>query len=94
MAERGRKRYTVGEVLEAVFADKDSDNENFDCGSDVEFVHNSEDDSGCEESDVDDSIIMPHSSYNQDVKNISRNLSGIYVVWKLKKKLFFAQKIV
>ena len=35
MAERGRKRYTVGDVLEAVFADKDSDNENFDCGSDV-----------------------------------------------------------
>ena len=28
----------VGEALEAVFADKDSDNENFDCGSDVEFV--------------------------------------------------------
>ena len=68
MAERGRKRYTVGEVLGAGFADKDSDNENFDCGSDVEFVPDSEDDSACEESDVDDSIIMPRSSYSQDVK--------------------------
>ena len=77
MAERGRKRYTV-EVLEAVFADKDSDNENFDCGSDVEFVPDSEDDSACEESDVDNSIIMPHSSYSQDVKNVSGNLSGTY----------------
>ena len=76
MAERGRKRYTV-EVLEAVFADKDSDNE-CDYGSDVECVPDSEDDSACEESDVDDSIIMPHSSYSQDVKNVSRNLSGTY----------------
>ena len=68
MAERSRKRYTVGEVLEAVFADKDSDNEHFDCGSDVEIVPDSEDDSTCEESDVDESIIMPHSSYSQDIK--------------------------
>ena len=78
MAERGRKRYTVGKVLEVVFADNDSDNENFDCESDVEFVPDSEDDSACGESDVDDSIIMPHSSNNQDVKNVSRNLSGTY----------------
>ena len=77
MAERGRKRYTV-EVLEGVFVDKDSDNGNFDCGSDVKFVPDSEDDSACEESDVDDSIILPYSSYSQDVKNVSRNLSGTY----------------
>ena len=78
MAERGRKRYTVGEVFEDVFAYKDSDNENFDCGSHVEFVPDSEDDSACEESDVDDSIVIPHSSYSQDVKNVLRNLSGTY----------------
>ena len=78
MAERGRKQYILGEVLEAVFADKDSDNKNIDCGSDVEFVPDSEDDSACEESDVDDSIIIPHSSYCQHVKNVSRNLSGTY----------------
>ena len=78
MVDRGRKKYTVGEVLEAGFADKDSDNENFDCGSDVKFVPDSEDDTACEESDVDNSITMPHSSYSQDVKNISRNLSGTY----------------
>ena len=38
MAERGRKRATVGEVLETVFADKDSDYENFDCLSSVSFI--------------------------------------------------------
>ena len=78
MVERGRKRYTVAEVLEAAFADKDSDNKNSDCGSDVEFVPDTEDDSACEESGVDDRIIMSHSSYSQDVKNVSRNLSGTY----------------
>ena len=62
----------------AGFADKDSDNKNFDCGSDVKFVPNSEDDSACEESDLDASIVMPHSSYRQDTENVSRNLPGTY----------------
>ena len=95
MAERGRKRQTVGKVLEVVYADKDSDDENFNCGSDVEFVPDSEYNSACEESDVDDSIIMPQSSYSQDVKDVSRNLSGIYFcVEKLKKISSLCKKIV
>ena len=66
------------------FADKDSDNENFDCGSDVEFVPDSEYDSACEESDLDESRVMPHSSFSQDVENVSRNLPGNYFcIWKL-----------
>ena len=32
MAERGKKRYTTGEVLEAIFEDDDSNDEQFDCG--------------------------------------------------------------
>ena len=55
MTERSRKRYAVGDV----FADKDRDNEIFDCRSDVKFVLDSEDDSAYEESELDDSIIMP-----------------------------------
>ena len=78
MAERAGKRYILAEVLEVAFADEDSDNENFDCGSDVDFVSDSEDDSACEESDLDGSIIMSHSSYSQDIKNVSRNLPGTY----------------
>ena len=64
MAERGRKRYTVGEVFEAVFVDKGSDHESCNCGSDVEFITDSLDDSVCEESDLEDSVVMPHSSYS------------------------------
>ena len=41
MAERGKKRYTAGEVLEAIFDDEDSLDEQFDCGSDVEMVPDS-----------------------------------------------------
>ena len=76
--QKGAGRDTVGEVLEAVLADKDSDNENFVSESDVEFVPDSEDELACEESDLNDSIIMPHSSYSQHAKNVSRNLSGTY----------------
>ena len=47
MPKRSRKRYTVGEVLETVFVDKDSDNYNFDGGYDLECVPDSEDDSAC-----------------------------------------------
>ena len=54
MAERGKKRYTAGEVLEAIFDDEDSLDEQFDCGSDVEMVPDSaESDSG---SDLDAQI--------------------------------------
>ena len=35
MADKGRKVYSVGETIEAMFTDQDSDNNNFDSGSDV-----------------------------------------------------------
>ena len=85
----GRKEVHSRRSFEAGFADKDSDNENLDCGSDAKFVPDSEDDSACEESDLADSTAMPHSSYSQDVENVSRNLSGIhFCVLKLKKSHF------
>ena len=42
MATKGRSKFTAAEALELVFADEDSDNANFDCGSDFEVVPNSE----------------------------------------------------
>ena len=53
MAERGKKRYTTGEVLEAIFEDDDSNDEQFDCRSDVEAVPNSAEN----DSDLDTQII-------------------------------------
>ena len=41
MADKYKKRYTAGEVLEAIFNDEDSLDEQFDYGSDVEIVPDS-----------------------------------------------------
>ena len=42
MAEGRKKRFSAGEVLEAIFADRDSNDEDFDCHSDIEIVPDSE----------------------------------------------------
>ena len=76
MAERGRKRFSAEEVLEVIFADEDSSNENFDCGSDVECVPNSEADSACEESDLDDSIAISPSAANQEPQILQKHVEG------------------
>ena len=48
MAEGRKKRFSA-EVLEAILADRDSNDEDFDCGSDTEIVPDSEN----EHSDID-----------------------------------------
>ena len=49
MAERLSKRFGA-EALEAIFADEDSEDENFDCGPDIEYVPNSENEFASEKS--------------------------------------------
>ena len=58
----GGSFFSVGEAIEAIFADQDSDNDNFDCGSDVEYCPDSEDVSANEENESDmedDSFVLP-----------------------------------
>ena len=43
-----------------MFADKASDNEKIEHESHMKFAPDSEDDSVCEESDIDDSTAMPY----------------------------------
>ena len=38
MADKAKKRYSTAEVLEAIFDDQDSLDDQFDCGSDVEIM--------------------------------------------------------
>ena len=45
----GGRLFSVGEAIEAIFTDQDSDNDSFDCGSDVEYCPDSEDVSANEE---------------------------------------------
>ena len=78
--QQGRERYTLGEYLEPLFTDKDSENKNYDYESYVEFVPGNEDDSTCKESHLDDSMVMPHSSYRQDLEIVSRKVSGTYLM--------------
>ena len=53
MAERGRKRYSAGEAMEAIIADEDSNDKNFDCSYDLIIIPDSENDRDCESSDLD-----------------------------------------
>ena len=60
MADIERKLYSDGEAIEAICTDQDSDNDNFDCGSDVEYCPDSEDVSANEKNDMeDDSFVLP-----------------------------------
>ena len=76
MAERGSKKYTAGEALEAIFADEDSGDKNFDCGSDVEYVPDSENESESGESDLGDSLALPSTSYSLNKEKVSETLAG------------------
>ena len=51
MADKAKKKYSAAEVLEAIFDDEDSLDDQFDCGSDVEVPDNAE--SSSNESDLD-----------------------------------------
>ena len=76
MADRGRKIISVGEAIEAIFTDQDSDNDNFDCGSDVEYCPDSEDVSVNEENESDmedDSFVLPPSKFCQDEETVSND---------------------
>ena len=80
MAERVSKKYTAGE---ATFDDEDSGDENFDCGSDVEYVPDSENKSESEESDLGDSLALPSTSYSLNKEKFSETLAGnVYHFYK------------
>ena len=76
MAGRVSKRFRAGEALEAVFAEEDIEDKNFDYGSDIEYVCSSENKSASEESDLDDSIALPNSSYSKSTEKISEAFAG------------------
>ena len=79
MADRRRKLFSVAEAIEAIFADQDCDNDNFDCGSDVEYCPDSEDVSANEEKESDmegDSFVLPPSKFSQDEETVSNDQEG------------------
>ena len=53
MAEGRGKRYSAREVIEAIFADEDSNDKTFDCGCDLDIIPDSENEGDSESSDLD-----------------------------------------
>ena len=77
MADRGRKLFSAGEAVEAIFTDQDSDNDNFDCVSDVEYCPDSEDVSANGENDMEDnSFVLSPSNFSQDGETVSNDHEG------------------
>ena len=66
MAERGKKKYSVGEALEAIFEDEDSNDDQFDCGSDAEIVPDSAESEN--DSDLDSQIVQIISNLDLEDK--------------------------
>ena len=70
MADKAKKRYSAAEVLEAIFDDEDSLDDQFDCGSDVEMIPDSADSSS--DSDLDLQI-------SQIISNLEQEDNGIII---------------
>ena len=80
MAARGNRRLNLQEAVESIFSDNDSDNENFDCGSDFEAIPDSDDDLQTEDSDLDESITAPQECIYRplaELETASTNSEGI-----------------
>ena len=51
--QKGGKRYSTGEAIEANFADEDSNDESFDCGYNLDIIPDSVNEGDSESSDLD-----------------------------------------
>ena len=69
MAAGRRRLINLQEAVESVFADNDSDNENFDCGSDFEAEPYSEEDLQTEDSDLDDSLVASQDNTQRELSS-------------------------
>ena len=74
MAERVSKRFSAGKAPVAFLQMQIMKMKTFNCGSDIEYVPSSENKSGSEESDVNDSIALPNRSYS---KSTEKGFQGI-----------------
>ena len=70
-------------VLKLILLIKTVEIKKFDCRSDVEYVPDSENKSESEESDLDDSLALPSTSYSLNKEKVSETLAGnVYHFYK------------
>ena len=75
----GRRRLlNLQEAVESIFADNDSDNENFDCGSDFEAEPDSEEDLQTEDSDLDDSLVASQDNTLRELSSPQERSEGTF----------------
>ena len=77
MAAGRRSLMNLQEAVESIFADNDSDNENFDCGSDFEAEPDSED-LQTEDSDLDDSLVASQDNTQRELSSPQESSEGTF----------------
>ena len=87
MAERGRKRYSADEVIELIFADEGSNDEDIDCGSDLDFIPESDN-----EGDIDINIAELIDRLEAEEKGEYHNITSYYSLIFTYKYLFLHKK--
>ena len=90
---KGKQEFNAGEALEAIFADEDSVVENFDCGLDIEYVQNSENESVSEERDLDDSIGLCNRSYSKSTEKFQNPLQVTFLIENSKILFHFSNNM-
>ena len=53
ICQKGEERDSAGEAIETIFADEDSNDENFDCGYDLDIIPDSKNEGDSESSGLD-----------------------------------------
>ena len=76
---QGRRRLmNLQEAVEFIFADNDSDNEKFDCGSDFEAEPDSEEDFQTEDNDLDDSLVASQDNTQRELSSPQESSEGTF----------------
>ena len=66
------------QISRSIFADNDSDNDNFDCGSDFEAEPDSEGDLQTEDSDSDDSLMASQDNTLRELSSPQESSKGTF----------------
>ena len=90
MASKGKRNINVQDALDMIFADYDSENDQFDCGSNFEAAPDSGKGSQTEDSDLDESLLAETVVTSTVEQTISDTHVGEFYVLIFHKKTFVA----
>ena len=93
MAEETRKRLSAEEAIEAIFADEDSNDEDFNYGSDIDFVPDSADEENSNIEAISDRISSlstsnPLSLEDSQLSGRTMNKNALKCIKNIKYKLW------